>query len=257
MITPPKTNDYRLSGNVQNILLVGALSLLRDRPKLRLAAGVLGFLLLMIGAFSYVLPDSYFTRLSTPVLISGFALLLVSTLARPEFNVYIGEPVEVVERREAEAQESGSKDPYAALDLATKRLNEYYAINQSQARGSFRWAVFAMFCGFSTIVAGVWLFYLGEHPDVFLTSLSTAAGIVVNVVSTLYLYLHNKTQRRSLYYYNQLVRLQQLGLLIRMAESHTESTDKAAAKNKVIDEVLQVIKSAADKDATAVLDESK
>ena len=114
-----------------------------------------------------------------------------------------------------------------------------------------------MFCGLSTIVSGVWIFYLGNKPDAFLTSLTTAAGIVVNIVSVLYLYLHNKTQRRSLYYYNQLVRLQQLGLLIRMAESHTEATDRAAAKNKVIDEVLQVIKSAADKDATAMLEESK
>lgn len=217
---------------------------------------MLGVLLIIIGVLFRLVPREFFEN-SYPTVIAGFALVLISTLSRPEFNVYIGEPVEVEERREAEALESDSKDPYAALDLATKRLNEYYAINQSQARGSFRWAVFAMFCGLATIISGVWLFYLRGTPNAFLTSLTTAAGIMINVVSSLYLYLHNKTQRRSLYYYNQLVRLQQLGLLIRMAESHPETKDRTASKNKVIEEILQIVRTTADKDAAAILADSK
>ena len=145
----------------------------------------------------------------------------------------IGSPKEVEEREKAEEEAGDSPDPYNFLELAQKRLNEYYAINQSQARGSFRWAVFAMFIGLSTIVAGGWIFYLGDTPNTFLTSLSTAAGVVVNAISGLYLYLHNRTQRRALFYYNQLVRIQNLGLAIRLAESHDDAAQKADAKNNL------------------------
>jgi hypothetical protein len=245
--------ELRLSGNVQDILLIGALSTLRDRPRLRTVAGAVGFLLLLCAAVAYLLHGEIFARLPVPALTGGLALLLVAILARPEFNVYIGEPPEVQERRMAEAQESDSRDPYAALDLAAKRLNEYHAINQAQARRSFRWAVFTLCSGLATIVGGIWIFYLGARPDVFLTSLTTAAGIAVSLVTFLYLHLYSRTQRRSLYYYNQLVRLQQLGLTIRLAESHEDLKDRATARNKVIQEVLDIVSSAADKDGDAVL----
>jgi hypothetical protein len=60
-----------------------------------------------------------------------------------------------------------------------------------------------------------------------------------------YLYLHNKTQRRSLFYYGQLVRLQQLGLAIRLAESHEDSTLRAEAKNSVIKDILTIARETA------------
>lgn len=160
---------------------------------------------------------------------------------------------EIEERREAEEQIGTSKDPYATLELDSKRLNEYYAINQAQAKGSFRWAVFAMFCGLATIIGGIWLFYLRTAvPDTFMASLSTAAGLVINAVSGLYLYLHNRTQQRSLLYYGQLVRLQQLGLSIRLAESHDDAPERAKARNRVIDEILAIVHAGAIADANTV-----
>ena len=66
------------------------------------------------------------------------------------------------------------------------------------------------------------------------------------------LYLHNRTQRRSLYYYGQLVRVQQVGLAIRLAESHPDSVERAAAKNKVIDQILEMVKISNDRDTAAI-----
>ncbi len=243
-INQDKKYEIRLSGSIVNLVLFAIVSFLRERKFAREIATSLGVLVLFIGAAAYVFPIYEFNRFSLPLLGAGFGLILSAVLAGKYFDVYVGDPPEVEERKQAEETFKDSKDPYSSLEIDSKRLSEYYAINQDQARGSFRWAVFAMFCGLTTIVAGVWIFYINpeDKPDTFLTSLTTAAGIVVNAISGLYLYLHNKTQKRSLFYYNQLVRIQQIGLSIKLAESHTSDLDKTKAKDRIIDEMLLVIK---------------
>jgi hypothetical protein len=252
--------DVRLSSSVRNIILVGAVNIARESRALRIIAGVLGSALLLGGALSPLirLRIDAFSAISSPgPMILGLALLLPVVLASKSFNLLFAEEPEVEERREAEEEIGESQNPFAWLELDAKRLSEYYAINQAQARGSFRWAVFAMFCGLATIVSGVWLFYLRPgSQDAFLTSLSTAAGVVINVVSGLYLYLHNNTQRRSLYYYGQLVRVQQLGLVIRLAESHDKAEDRSEARNRVIAEILSIARLSAEHDLESAAEEA-
>jgi len=264
-VTPASAGIYavRLSGTLTNLILTAAIERLKARGWLRALAALAGLLAMAIGAFGYVTRYDYlFSRVAAPFLALGFGLVALAVLSSPNIEVSVGEPRAIEEktkeRKEAEEAFGHSKDPFDALELASKRLNEYYTINQSQARGSFRWAVFAMFCGFITIVAGVWIFYLrATEPDVFLTSLATAAGFVTNVVSALYLYLHNKTQRRALYYYGQLVRTQQTGVAIRLAESHEEPEKKAAARDRIIDELLGMIKVTAQQDTHGALTDAK
>jgi hypothetical protein len=95
-----------------------------------------------------------------------------------------------------------------------------------------------MLLGFGTIVGGVWLFYFGKTPDSFMASLSTAAGIVVQFISGLFLYLHTKTQDRSLFYYQQLARLQRVSIAIRLAEAHKDASQEQTARNLLIAELL-------------------
>lgn len=125
------------------------------------------------------------------------------------------------------------------MNVDLKRLNEYYLINQSQARSSFRWAVISMCIGLGTIIAGIWMFYFRENQhDSFMTGLSTAAGCVVNIVSVLFLSLHSKTQDRSLYYYQQLAAMQKLFLAIRLLDAVPELGEKKTARDMVIKELL-------------------
>jgi len=232
--TSPEGPKYqvRLSGTIFNLLIVGVVNYLREKNTLRTVLVILGFACLLIGVFSYLTPDWYFNKISIPFLAGGFSFAFAAILSGQNFSLYVGESIEVQERKEAEQHLRGSKDPFSTLDLDVKRLNEYYAINQSQARGSFRWAIFTMLCGFATIMAGIWIFYIQkETPDTFLTSLSTAGGLVINIISGTFLYLHNKTQRRSLFYYGQLVRIQQVGLAIRLSETHEQQKDKQRIKS--------------------------
>jgi hypothetical protein len=248
--------EVRLGGTIPNLLIVGIVNYLRDKKTLRTICGIVGLLSLGVGVLAYLTPDWYLGKMSPPLLIGGFAIFFAAILSGNNFSIYVGELREVQERKEAEKHLSGSKDPFSSLDLDVKRLNEYYAINQSQARGSFMWAIFSMICGFITIIAGIWVFYIKKDtPDAFLTSLSTAGGLVINIISGTFLYLHNKTQKRSLFYYGQLVRIQQVGLAIRLSETHILEEEKLKAKNKIIDDLLHIVKTTSEIESRAAVQE--
>jgi len=166
-------------------------------------------------------------------------LLWLATVSGPSFQLVFPAEQAAKERQIAEQTFEQSQTPEDALQLDLKRLNEYYAINQAQARSSFRWAVFAMFIGFATIITGIWLFYFQiARPDKYMATLSTAEGCVVNLVSGLFLRLHSKTQDRSLHYYEPLARLQKLSIAIRLVDSHTDQEKQSDARNLVIRQLL-------------------
>ncbi len=174
-----------------------------------------------------------------PFMIIGPWFLFVATISGPDFEVTFPSRQAAEDRQKAEKQYEQSRSVDDALRLDLSRLNEYYVINQSQARSSFRWAVAAMLLGFGTIVAGVWLFYFRTNqPDTFMASLSTAAGLVVNVVSAMFLYLHGKIQDRSLHYYEQLSRLQHVSIAIRLAEAHSDTGAQQEARNLIIRQLI-------------------
>lgn len=246
-----KRFDVRLSPNPINVLFVSFVGAQKDHRAFRwlvIAAGatvlVLGFAMFIVDPvlakhFQY----SYPPTTSAWIILFGFVLSLSAALSGSRYNLFVAGPPESEARQEAESHLALSKDPYAVLDVDSKRLSEYYAINQSQARASFRWAVVAMLTGLVTIVAGFWIYYFrAGSQEIFLTTLTTCAGVLSNFVSGMYLYLHNKTQSRSLSYYGQLVRLQQLGLAIRLAESHKDAAQAAAAKDTVIRELLALVR---------------
>ena len=62
-------------------------------------------------------------------------------------------------------------------------------------------------------------------------------------------------QKRSLFYYGQLGRLQVIGIAIRVAETHDTPEAKAAARDKIVDQLLNLVMLSAEKDADAIRNE--
>ena len=222
----------------------GAIEFLRVHPVWRVVAAVLGIAFVVVAAGLWVI-SAYAGSKITPTYIFPLLffvvpwLLWVATVSGPDFQLVFPVAEASKERQIAEKEFDESNTPEDALNLDLKRLNEYYVINQAQARSSFRWAVFSMFVGFGTIIVGIWLFYFrGTQPDKFMAALSTAAGCIVNLISGLFLYLHSKTQDRSLHYYEQLARLQKLSIAMRLVEAHKEADKQAEARDLVIRELL-------------------
>ena len=167
-------------------------------------------------------------------------LLWIATISGPHFQLVFPDAQASKETRQAEKQFEVSNTPEDALNLDFKRLNEYYVINQGQARSSYRWALCSMLLGFATIIAGIWIFYLrGPVPDKFMAALTTAAGCIVNMISGLLLYLYSKTQDRSLLYYEKLAGLQKMILAIRLVGEHKDPDKQTEARNLVIRELLE------------------
>jgi hypothetical protein len=218
----------------------GIVEFLRVHPAWRRTVAVLGILLCVGAVASFAglkIPNLRFSFL--PCFIVGPWLLYIATISGSQFEVVFPQRQAAEERKEAEKKYEQSKTVEDALRLDFTRLNEYYVINQGQARSSFRWAVFSMLLGFGTIICGIWFFYLRtSQPDVFMASMSTAAGIVVNIISASFLYLHSKTQDRSLHYYQQLVGLQKLALAIRLCGTHEEPDARHEARNLVISALI-------------------
>ncbi len=218
----------------------GVVEFLRVHPWCRRLTAVIGVIVCIAGAAvlcGVKIPGVTFSFLLGFVIGPWF--LYVATVSGPNFEVVFPSRQAAEEREKAEKKFEQSQTVEDALKLDFTRLNEYYVINQSQARSSFRWAVFSMLLGFSTIICGVWLFYFrGDRPNTFMASLSTAAGCVVNLVSALFLHLHSKTQDRSLHYYEQLSRLQHLSIAIRLAEAHKDPNAQQEARNLIIRELV-------------------
>jgi len=238
--TTPRTRWVHTLNGPWRTETYGVVEFLRVHPIYRrivAVLGVAGCITAVAGWGGLKIPGLTLSFL--PFMFIGPWLLYVATISGPHFEVTFPQRQAEEEREKAERKFEESKTVEDALKLDLTQLNEYYVINQSQARSSFRWAVFSMLLGFGTIISGIWLFYFrGSQPDTFMASLSTAAGCVVNLVSALFLYLHSKTQARSLHYSDQLSQLRNLSIAIRLVESHEDPNARQEARNLVIRELV-------------------
>ena len=220
----------------------GVIEFLRIHPVYRWFVGALGVAVCIACVIGFIFNVENKKILGIPpmgLFISsmfvGPWLIYVTTLSGKHWAVTFPARQAKEEIEKAEKEFNKSKTIEDALKLDLIKLNEYYVINQSQARSSFGWAVFSMLLGFGTIIAGLWLFYFrGGQPDTFMASLSIAAGCVVNLVSALFLYLHSKVQLRALHHFDQLSRLQSLSIAIQLIDSCEEPTERQNARNLVI-----------------------
>jgi hypothetical protein len=229
-----------LPGSKWDIAYYGIVEFLRVHRVWRSAVATLGVLtlVLLVAGFLVTVPGVP-TGSTLVFLFIAPSLLWMATVSGPSFQLVFPAAKASAEREIAEKQFDESKTPEDALNLDFKRLSEYYAINQSQARSSFRWAKFSMLVGFATIIAGVWLFYFRPtQPDKFMSTISAATGCVINLVSGLFLRLHSQTQNRALHYYEPLARLQRLSLAIRLVDAHQDPSEQTQARNLVIQELL-------------------
>jgi hypothetical protein len=230
-----------LQGTQWDVAYYGIVEFLRAHTVWRAVVSVLGVLSLI-----FLVVDFAFTIPGIPkgswlaFLFITPTLLWMATVSGPSFELVFPAAKASAERQVAEQQFEKTQTPEDALTLDFRRLSEYYAISQSQARSSFRWAKFSMLGGFGTIVFGIWLFYFRPtQPDKFMSTLSAATGCVINVVSGLFLRLHSQTQDRALHYFEPLARLQRLSLAMRLVEAHKETSEQTLARNSVIRELLE------------------
>lgn len=123
----------------------------------------------------------------------------------------------------------------ANLELNLNQLREYYVINKSQARSSFRMGVTAVLLGLIAILVGVGLIYAGGGKNHIGVAIATAvAGLLGQFIGGSCFYLFNKAQDQSVHYYDRLTELQGTLLAVQLAGSITELEIADSTRQQIV-----------------------
>ncbi len=145
------------------------------------------------------------------------------------------------ERRRIEKRLSQQPKPdiLDTIQLNLNQLTEYYTINKSQARSSFRFSVFAVIVGFITLVAGIWIFYYKENPNISLAAVTTLSGTLVQFIGAAYFYLYRKSLEQLNFFFHQLVKMQDTMLSIKLCEQISPTEKQMQLREKIILTLLE------------------
>lgn len=135
--------------------------------------------------------------------------------------------------------ETPKPDILDTIQLSLNQLNEYYTINKSQARSSFTFSVFAIVAGLATLIGGVWIFYFKESPRVDLATITSIAGILSQFIGGAYFYLYRRSQEQLNFFFEQLVKMQDTMLSVKLCEQVQPAERQVELREKIILTLLQ------------------
>lgn len=220
---------------------------IRKRPKFRfwltLISGVLAVTIfaLYISAPYIFTPEAAFVsrQYGLPAaVITGFTFLIAATSYTPArldiFGVElksIRQEREVIQQRLADTPKT---DVFDTIQLNLNQLSEYYTINKSQAVNSFRFSVFAVVVGLITLIAGIWLFYFQTTPNLQMTVISSISGLLITFIGGAYFYLYRKGLDQLNYFFEQLIRMQDTMLAVKLSENFPNKEKHAELTERII-----------------------
>lgn len=234
-------------------LLIEALKRNPGVRRIVVAASVLG--LLLASGFSiasklagWPVPFEQLSPVLPPVFVTSGFMLLLGLAAYTGIRIRgsgIGFQVELQSLREERKRiteriaETPKPDIIDTIQLSLNQLNEYYTINKSQARSSFRFSVFAVIVGLATLLGGIWIFYLREAPKVELTAITSIAGVLTQFVGAAYFYLYRRSQEQLNFFFAQLVKMQDTMLSVKLCEQVQPLEKQGALREKIILTLLE------------------
>lgn len=139
-----------------------------------------------------------------------------------------------------ELQESIEEDFFNKLvKINFKYLDQYYLQTQEQADKSFRLTLFACLIGLAIIVTGIVMMFLDKTEPAYVT---TAAGILSELIAAVFFYLYNKTVQKMAQYHHKLVITQNISLALKISQE-LPNGEKSIAQNKLIDKLTENVNS--------------
>jgi hypothetical protein len=129
-------------------------------------------------------------------------------------------------------------DIFDTIQLNLNQLSEYYTINKSQARNSFRASLTAIVIGFITIIIGIWLFYVSDKPNPNLTYMTVIGGVLLQFIGAAYFYLYNKSLIQLNFFFARLTMMQDTMLSIKLVDQISEMPIKAKILERLIFEII-------------------
>ncbi|PFK77402.1 hypothetical protein COJ21_09780 [Priestia megaterium] len=142
-------------------------------------------------------------------------------------------------KKKVEKAEPLTNNAFNTMQLNLNQTTEYYTINKSQARSSFSISVFAIVAGLITILVGIWLFYFKTNPSLEVTIITTASGVLLEVIGGLYFHIYNKSINQLNFFYEKLERMQDTMLSIELCNDIKEEQKRLELQEKIIINLIQ------------------
>lgn len=231
---------------VLETLFSGLVDLLRERPARRPLMMIIASLVAAISVAALAAQQRLYPEVPPVVQIAvgliglaGFAVLLATVFSYTSVTVPTLtnelEPIHA-ERLEIEEKLRGEDetDVYSSLELNLNHLSEYYTINKSQARASFRMGVLSVLLGLCAILVGVGLLYRSGDGNLTVATLSAVAGLLAQFIGGSCFYLYKKSQDQTNRFYDGLTSIQGRMLAIRLCDQIQDSDLRDVTRQSLI-----------------------
>lgn len=170
---------------------------------------------------------------------SYFLIIGVSRAYLSRMTMIVREQVAIQNKTES-LQEAIEEDFFNNLvKINFKYIDKYYLQTQIQADKSFWLALIAAIVGFSVMITGIVLMYIGKTTPGYV---SAASGLVSQFIAGVFFYLYNKTIISMAGYHRKLVLTQNIGLALRITEDLPDE-HKIAARLQLVDRLSSDINS--------------
>lgn len=208
---------------------------------------LVGLLSLSATFFLWPIPFENFSKSLGPIVaISGFMLFIglgaytgLKVKGSGGLQLELQSLHEERKRITERLAEKPKPDILDTIQLSLNQLNEYYTINKSQARNSYTFSVFAVVIGLATVVGGIWIFYFGESQRLDLTAITSISGVLVQFIGGAYFYLYRRSQEQLNFFFEQLVKMQDTMLSVKLCEQVQPAEKQVELMEKIILTLLE------------------
>ncbi|MEB9467815.1 hypothetical protein P4J10_14165 [Bacillus cereus] len=220
---------------------------LREKKNIRISSLVLSLVTLVISVFTLIffrgnLKDYEF-GVSIFISLCSFVMLSASLLAFSKDPVNLKNPLDIEleklseerEQLKAKVQDKGvevKNNVFNTIQLNLNQTTEYYTINKSQAKQSFRASIFAIVIGLTTLVVGIWFMFYKEN--ITMATISAISSVLLEAIGGMYFYVYKKSLEQLNFFYDKLEKTQDTMVAIELTNNISDDAKKMELQEKVI-----------------------
>lgn len=175
-------------------------------------------------------------------IISAYTIIHIfisysSNSCKNELNNVHTERNEIIKRISQETKKNGITD---IILLNLNRLSEYYTINLTQAKNSYRYSIIGVCIGTLIFIYCIWSFIGNDNPNITVTIIGSIMGIITDFIAASYFYLYKKSIVQLNMYFKELIKIQDTMLAIELCNKiDTQSKEYNESINSIIMELLK------------------
>jgi hypothetical protein len=141
---------------------------------------------------------------------------------------------EIIKKITESVNNSDSGNISDVILLNLNQINEYYKINQNQAKNSFRLSSFLILTGFIAIMFAIFSPNFNDKITTDISLISGISGILAQFIGGANFIIYNKTITQLNIYYQQLIKAQDTMLAIELCNKVQEPEQKSKLIEKLI-----------------------